>query len=240
MQKIIYKITQIVLNFQILLHKKRIEKLHKKFSSPKNSKILTNDIELNFNIQNEEKKIEINNKVKNIINKSENNPEKILNIIKENGTDVFKINNANIFLKLIGEEEGFIPPLKGINAFFLNIFVNFNTQKKLILSLKSNEMFILRPLSIDIYYMIHQLYYWCAYKYGLSGFELQNRKKFKNLLAKMNEKDITNLSLDDILEMKEAIKRDVEAIDFVVNLAKESEASTKLLNKIKNGQSVKL
>ena len=75
---------------------------------------------------------------------------------------------------------------------------------------------------------------------GMSGYELKNRRKFKKILATMNDNDIANLSLDDVLDMKDAIARDVDAIDFVVNLAKESETTQKLLNKLKDGQSVKL
>ena len=101
-------------------------------------------------------------------------------------------------------------------------------------------MFVLRPLPIDIYYMIHQFHLWYGFKNGLSGYELKNRKKYKKIISTMNDNDISNLSLEDILDMKEAIARDVESIDFVVNLSKESETSTKLLNKIKEGKSVNL
>ena len=240
MQKLIYKITQGILNLQVALHKKRLEKLHKSLSKNSSNKILHDDIELILSIENETKKLEVDTKVNEIIKKSQNNPENLLDYIKDSGTDVFKINNANIFLTFIGEEEGFIPPLRGINAMFLNLFINFMVYKKIVFSFKSNEMFVLRPLPIDIYYMIHQFYLWFGFKNGLNGYDFKNRKKFKQILKTMNNEDISKLSLDDVLDMKEAIARDVEAIDFVVNLAKESEATTKLLNKIKDGQSVKL
>ncbi len=240
MGKFIYKLTQRILELQVFLHKKRLERLHKKISKCSTKTLLHEDIELELNIEAELKKKNLEKKIKTILKENQNNPEKLLNYIKEQGTDVFKINKADIILKAIGEEEGFIPPLNGINALFLNLFINFIEYKKIIFSFKSKEMFILRPLNIDVYYMIHQLYIWYAFKTGMSGYDLKNRKKFKHILATMNDDNISNLSLDEVLDMKDTIARDVEAIDFVVNLAKESEATQKLLNKLKDGQSVKL
>ena len=54
------------------------------------------------------------------------------------------------------------------------------------------------------------------------------------------EEDISKLSLGEIIALKEAIARDVEAIDFVVNLSKEYDASKKLLKKLKSGASINL
>lgn len=240
MGKFIYNLTQRILKLQVLVHKKRLERLHKSLSKGSTKSFLAEDIELNLNMEEEYKKIELEKRIKAILKENQNNPEKLLEFIQTEGTDVFKFNKADIFLKFIGEEEGFIPPLNGINALFLNLFVNFIEYKKIVFSFKSKEIFILRPLNVDVYYMIHQLYLWYAFKMGMSGYELKNRRKFKKILATMNDNDIANLSLDDVLDMKDAIARDVDAIDFVVNLAKESETTQKLLNKLKDGQSVKL
>ena len=240
MQKFIYKLTQNILKLQVLLHKKRIEHLHKKMTKGSSTNLLPEEIELTLNIEIETKKEKLNNKIKEILKTNQNNPEKLLDFIKEQGTDVFRIENADKFLKFIGEEEGFIPPLNGINALFLNLFINIFVYKKFVLSLKSNEMFVLRPLPIDIYSMIHQLHLWYGFKNDLPGYEIKNRKKYKKIIETLNNNDIENLSLDEILTMKDAINRDVDAIDFVVNIAKESEATQKLLNKLKDGKSVKL
>ena len=240
MHKFIYKITQRILDFQVFLHKKRLERLRKQVTKGAIKNVLVDDVSLDLTLENENKKAQVGTKVKFFLEKTKNNPEAMLALIKEEGTDVYRIKHVNKFLNFIGEEEGFIPPLKGINAFFLNLFINFVCYKKIVVSFKSNEMFVLRPLMVDVYSMVHQLYLWCAFKSGLAGYDLKNRKKFKQILLTMKDKDISNLSLDEVLDMKDAISRDIEAIDFVVNLAKESEASTKLLNKLKDGKSVKL
>lgn len=240
MYKLFYKLIQKLLNFQVYLHKKRLDGLYKKITKNSSSKLLHEDIELVLGTQTEALKTRLDEEIKKILKENNNNPDKLLDYIKESGTDVFKVKNANYFLRFIGEEEGFIPPLKGINAFFLNLFINFVLYKKILFSFKSNEMFVLRPLPVDIYYMIHQFHLWYGFKNGLVGYELKNRKKYKKILSTMDDSDIEKLSVDDILEIKEVIARDIESIDFVVNLAKESEASTKLLNKLKDGESVNL
>lgn len=240
MHKFIYNLTQKILEIQVKFHQKRLARLHKKMINNSNANLLHDDIELELSIEEEAQKAELNENLKNILAENDNNPEKLLEFIKNSGTDVYRINNVNVFLNFIGEEEGFIPPLNGINAFFLNLFVNLVVYKKFVFSFKSNELFLLRPLPVDIYYMIHQLYLWHGFKMGLSGYDIKNRKKYKKIFATLNDDDISKLALDEIFEIKDAITRDIEAIDFVVNLAKESEASTKLLNRLKSGESVNL
>jgi len=239
MQKFIYNFTQYVMKIQFYLHKRRIEKLQK-ITQKASKNILLDDVELDFNVDNELKKLEVEKKVREIVKNSENTPEKILDCLKADGVNVYRIKNANLLLNFIRQEEGFIPPQNGINAFFLNLFINLLEYKKFVFSLKTDEMFVLRPLAVDIYKLIHQLYLYYAFKAGLSGYKLKSKKKFNQILCSMKDEDISKLSIDEILDMKDYIARDAEAIDLVVNIAKESEATTKLLNKIKGGQSVEL
>ena len=101
-------------------------------------------------------------------------------------------------------------------------------------------MFILRKGSVDIYYMIHQFHKWYSFELGLPGFDYKDQQNFKRIFKTLKQEDITNLSIQEIISLKEAIARDIEAIDFVVNLSKEYDTSKKLLNKIKSGRSVSL
>lgn len=88
--------------------------------------------------------------------------------------------------------------------------------------------------------MIHQFHLWYGYKLGLPGFNYKDRKNFKRVFKTLSEQDISGLTLGEIISLKETIARDVEAIDFVVNLSKEYDASKKLVNLIKKGKSVKV
>ncbi len=240
MQKLFHKLLCFVLNAQLSTHNKKMQNLSTQFQNGATKTVFHGANELILNSQTEAQKAELNTKVKEIVKSNINNPEKLLEFIQDDGTDVFRLKNADIILKLFGEEEGFIPPLGGVKAFFINLYVNLAAYNKIVISLKSNEMFILRPLNVNIYYMIHQFHLWYGYKLGLPGFNYKDRKNFKRVFKTLSEQDISGLTLGEIISLKEAIARDVEAIDFVVTLSKEYDASKKLVNLIKKGKSVKV
>ncbi len=240
MHILIYKLTQFILKLQNFLYKIRTKKLNSTFKNGSSKMIFHGENELILSAETELKKTELNKKIKEIVKTKLDDPEKLLNFISTEGTDVFRIKNANLILKLVGEEEGFITPAIGLKALFINLFVNLLVYNKLIISFKSNEMFILRPLKVDIYYMIHQFHKWYSYKLGLPGFNFKEQENFKHIFKTLKQEDISNLTLSEIISLKEAIARDIEAIDFVVNLCKEFDTSKKLLNRIKTGNSVVL
>ena len=59
--------------------------------------------------------------VKSVLKKYSNNPEKLLEYVQQSGTLVSKIKHAKFILALIGYEEGFIAPLKGLKAVYLTL-----------------------------------------------------------------------------------------------------------------------
>ena len=95
-------------------------------------------------------------------------------------------------------------------------------------------MFVLRPLKVDIYYMLHQFYQWYSYKMGMPGFDKKERENLKQLFKTLSTDEMSKLTLGEIIDLKETIERDKEAIDFVINLSLEYESSKKAVNKIRN------
>ena len=100
-------------------------------------------------------------------------------------------------------------------------------------------MFIVSSFKINEYAMTYQFYNWYCYKMKLSGFEDETQEKFKNIFE-LKEDDIKELSFEEILELKGAIKRDLEAIDFVRKFVQKQSISKKNLEKIKLGKAVKV
>ena len=88
--------------------------------------------------------------------------------------------------------------------------------------------------------MIHQFHLWYGYKLGLPGFNTKSRKNFQRVFKTLSEQDISKMTLEEVIALKETISRDKEAIDFVVNLSKEYDASKKLVNLIRKGKSVEV
>lgn len=171
---------------------------------------------------------DVKNNVDAIVKKTECNPDELLEYVKVSKTNVYKINNADKFLNLIKEEEGFICEKQGLEALYLSIITGNGFK------FKTEPMFILRDGVIDKFYMLHHFYRWYSYKAGLSGFEYEVQKTFKKFLYDDSEKFIKSLSMDMIMSLKEAIARDQEATSFVLNYTKEIEGSKKVIDKIKN------
>lgn len=230
-QKIIY----FVLNLQENVLKKRLGKKYKtSYTNTTSKKVFGLAASLELTSKTEKNKEKLENDVKIILKKYENNPEKLLEFIERSGTKVYKIPHADKLLKLINYEEGFIGATKSVKALYLGILVSIFSDKKINLSLKTEPMFILRNLPLDKYCMIQQFHKWYAMKLNLPGFDTESQENFQKFLNS-NDEDIKLLSVDEILGLKEAIARDVEAINFIVDLAKTTDGSKNAMKKITAG-----
>lgn len=179
-------------------------------------------------------------KVKNIVIPFLQEPEKMLDFVAEHGTPVYKFPQAKFVLDFIGEEEGFVTPLRGFKAFWLNFAVGVFVKNKLTFSLNSREMFVLRDMDVNVYYMLHQFHKWYGFKENLPGYDEKAQELFKENLENMTDNSAKELSVAEILALKEAISRDVEAAEFVINLAKEKSGAKNALNKIKDNGSAEI
>lgn len=170
------------------------------------------------------KQVEQNIKV--IIEQSNCDINKLLGYIKASGTKVYRIFNAKKLLKNIGEEEGFIPEKKGFDALYLS-FITMDGIK-----LKTAPMFVLNKRKLEKYLILYGFYKWYSFKSGLGGFEYEIQKKYNKYLKNITKSNIKNIPLDEIAGLQEAIARDKEATDFVLNYEKENEVSKKVSEKI--------
>lgn len=198
----------------------------KKFCTSKGATLTINNSYNDKKCANEEK-------IEKILKKYLKNPTEIFNYINGSGTNVIKSKFASKILPYLKEDEGFILPQKGIKAFILNLFFN----KKL--SFKTKEMFVVSSFNVNEYALIYQFYNWYCYKMKLSGFEDETQEKFKNIFE-LTDSEIKEMSFEEIIELKGAIKRDIEAIDFVKNFVQKQSLSKKNLEKIRQGQAVKV
>lgn len=196
--------------------------------------ITTNDATLSINGKNS-KEEEINQKkLENIIEKYIDEPEKFFNFIKGAKTPIHKVKFANKILSYINEQEGFILPQKGFKAFYLNLILN----KKI--AFKTSEMFVLRNGELNTYAFIYQFYNWYGYKMKLSGYEDETQKMFKNVFKICETDAIDDLGYEEIINLKSAIQRDIEAINFVKKTVQKFSMAKKNLNKIKQGKSIQV
>lgn len=223
-QKIIYFFLQMQ---ERALSKKLSRHLKASSTNSTSKTVLSTGVTMTLNAETEKNKELVKKNVSDIVKSCNNDPDKLLAFIESKGTKVVKLDNADKLLAAIKEEEGLVTELKGIEAFYINLITNSG------FSFKSKPIFIMRNGNIDPYYMAHQFYKWYALEMKLPGFDFISQKLFK-IYLNSDEAILSNLNLDEMTGLKEAINRDQEATDFALEIAKSKEGSKKVLDKMKN------
>ncbi len=207
---------------------KKLNKHLKTYSSNSTSKtVMSTGVTMTLQAETEKNKELVKKNVTDIVKGCNNDSDKLLAYVESKGTKVIKLDNADKLLYAIKEEEGLVTELKGLEALYINIITNSG------FSFKSEPMFIMRNGDIDKYYMAHQFYKWYAMKMNLPGFDFISQKLFK-IYLNSDEPILSNLNLDEMVGLKEAINRDQEATNFALEIAKSKEGSKKVLDKMKN------
>ncbi|MDD3437387.1 MAG: hypothetical protein PHC64_09585 [Candidatus Gastranaerophilales bacterium] len=222
--------------------KKLIKKISKKKSGKKIKSVYSNTLSkkafgsaasLEISSLTKNKKAELEGRVKNILKKYENDPEKLLNFVEKNGTKVYRIPFVQRALANIGYEQGFISSVSGLKALYLNIVIPILSDEKIKWSFSTEPMFILSN-SLESCYIIQQFYKWYSMKMNLPGFDAQTQENLQKFLNSQNE-EVKDLNLEEVLNLKEAIARDIEAINFIMELAKNTTGAQNAMRKITAG-----
>lgn len=226
---ILQKIVYYFLEKQEKALTKRLSRHLRTSSSNSTSKtVVSKGVTMTLNAETERNKDLVLKNVSDIIKGCNSDISKLLAFIESKGTKVIRLENANKILSVIKEEEGLITPLEGIEALYINTVTHSG------FSLKSKPMFVMRNGQIDPYYMAHQFYKWYALQMKLPGFDFMSQKIFK-IYLNSDGAILSNLTLDEMTGLKEAIARDQEATTFALDLAKQKEGSKKVLEKMQDG-----
>lgn len=180
---------------------------------------------LHLNTVSDEDKKKVEKIAEKIIKKYFGDIPKTIKLLEKRGIKVYRTKFAVKLLANINEKQGFLTPLKGYKAFYLNFWIGLLCDKKIVFSTKTNEMFVFTTKDIDNFYLASQVYRFVAFKKNLAGFEYEIQEKFKKIYKNPNVKNFNSLTAGDIFALKEAIARDVEAVDFATNLYSETEFS---------------
>ena len=217
--------------------KKNIEQ-NTYFKCSTTKRTMNSSCSLSFTEETEKKKKEINEYTKTIVKKYINNPDKLMQYIKMNGASVYRIKDAEKILAKIGEEEGFITPLKGVKALALNLILSVISKEKPSFCLSTKELFVFDVKNMEIYTIARAFYKYQGYKHCLPGYDYKSQETFKKMYKKKNTPaPFNNCSINDMYACKEAISRDLESINFTIELSVEYENAKKALDKIKETNS---
>ena len=86
----------------------------------------------------------------------------------------------------------------------------------------------------ETYFDIYNFYNWYAYKHGIEGLDTDTQKLLNKFLSNPTNDDFSQLQLAEIYKLKDAIKQDKSAIEFVFKLCQRFEATKKAMEKIKD------
>ena len=223
--KIFKNIIYFIISLQEKILTKRLSKTLGAKNTSSRKKFYGNGILVSLDSIAESEKTKMEEELMLIVKTAEYNPVEILKYIENHDTKVFYIESSKQ-LYSIGENEGFIYPQKGFKALYLSML----TEKSF--KLKTDEMFILSKGEINKYYFMYHFYNWYAYKHGIQGLDTESQELLKKYLFESN--DLRKLQLSDIYRLKDAIKQDKSAIEFVIKLCKEKDGSKQALQKLKD------
>lgn len=182
---------------------------------------------LTLNAQNQKQIEDTKISALNIAKENDFSPAKLLEYIKNSGTEVHYTKNAAKLLKIIGEDEGFITELNGLKAVYLNVITQNGFAPK------TSPMFVLHGENLDPAIFLHHFYKWFALKNNLGGFEYKTQQNFKKYFKNMNI--IETLPIEEMLDLKEAIARDKEATEFALNFVRETQGAKNVQKKMTDG-----
>jgi len=225
----------------------------KKFFCKKNKKRTENDLyfknsttkrsmnaacTLKFSTDTEKIKSEIEEELKAIVKKYFDYPEKLINYIRLEYGNVYKIRNAEKILSVIGESEGFITPLKGLKALYLNFIVGFYCEGKIKLDLTTKGMFVFSYNNSEIYTIARALHKYMGFKKHLPGYDYKSQEIFKKMYNNQKNRSLIlkQCSIKEMYACKDAIARDLESINFTIQLSDDYAKAKKTLKKIKENK----
>jgi hypothetical protein len=221
-----------ILNLQEKILRARLKNTINAKNNSKRKKYFQDGCLLSLESVADEEKNKMEGELSLILKQADYEPEKLLEYIKLKGTGVYYIKNPKA-LYSVGENEGFIYPQDGLKAAYLSLLTGRN------FVLKTDEMFILSKGNINKFYFIYHLYNWYAYKHGISGVDSDSVFMLNKYLFNATDEEINKLPLADIYKLKDAIKQDKDAIEFVFKLCKDLEgAKNAFLKLTENGTSI--
>ena len=218
---------QIFIDFLIEIQNKIL-----KTKTVKKSNKIGFGVSIAFTSKKEKTRQKLEQDVSKILKQCKNNPEELIKFVEAKGTKVYKIPFAKKIMNSISQEIGFVPEAVGIKALLINFAISANTEGKPHISFKSEPMFVLDKQECDSFWFVGQFYKWYAMKLGLTGYEAKTQELFNSFMHNPSDAKIQSLTVDEILDLKEAIARDVESINFVIDLAKSTVDSKVASSKI--------
>lgn len=225
--KLFKNIIYYILSVQEKLLTKSLNKTLKIKNSSKRKKYYSNGCFISLDTIADSDKQKMEEELNLILKASNYDVKEIIKYIENHNTNVFFIDSAK-HLTSIGENIGFIYPQKNFKALYISLLVNKG------FTFKTNEMFIFDKQEINKYYFIYHFYNWYAFKHNIYGLDAKSQELLNKYLFNTSDAELKTLQLDDIYKLKDAIKQDKSAIEFVFKLCQNYDSAKNALQKLQN------
>lgn len=215
-------------NNDIICNKNRTKKLY-----------FTGHEELTISVSNDKIVEKISDTSYKILQKYKDKPQLILKFIESKGTKVVVLPALLPFLKFLNYEEGFIPKHSNTKAFILNLLISILQKEKFNFHAELPDLFIVCKKDISLYFLAYQFHHWLSYQNKLPGYDTETLNLFRNTFNN-DRANMSLLSINQILSLKDAIDRDSQAIEFVRKFVREQVGAKEKLNFILNGKKINI
>lgn len=197
------------------------QKMNNVFVSGSRKSVIGQAASLDIKNKNEELKKDVDRIAKKLVKKYYGDMNKTVALVESKKIKVYRLHNAMKLLNYINEKPGFIVPLKGKKAIFLNFITSLLGDKKISFKSETEAMFVFSKKEIDKFFFAAQVYKFVAFRKKMPGFDFEEQEKFKQLYRKPNETEYAKLTAGDIFAIKEVIARETESVDFAFKLNEE-------------------
>ena len=198
------------------------DSLNPDYQSKFNKKYFRKGCTLDINADAEKQITDVTNRAFELVSRYNKSTLALLDFVSSKGYKVVRIDNAKRLLKIVEETPGFICEARGLKALFINLIAGCG------LSFESEPMFILEKETPEISDFLHDFYLWLAMDMGLPGFDYKTHKLFIRYFVKGEDALLKHIQINQMLMLKQAVSRDKEAIEFVIEFVKLNRASKKV------------
>lgn len=166
-------------------------------------------------------------------------PEDLAAGIESKGTPVYVLHFSFwvlLALKVLGYEPGFIPPTNSPRYARLTRFLQW-VQPQHNGDIRYGVFVVPRSL-FSVGFLAHQLHHWIAYTSGLPGYGETDQALYRTFWERHRGvvgPEVETMTTDEIIRLKNAINRDMEALKFMQQLMQEIFVPAKQAGNLTNG-----
>jgi hypothetical protein len=172
-------------------------------------------------------------------------PHRLAEFIESHGTPVYILPGGplpQLLLKTLGLEPGFIlpdhsPQFRALQK-LLEHYQPLGGTVRPDARTFQNGVFVIPRRLFSMGFLSHQLHHWLAFRSGMDGYCPRARRLYKRFWQEQQGKigkEVYKMDVEDILALKAAIARDVEALQFLKNIANEVLIPARQARRIPNG-----